>query len=219
MDTRTLLKKRELSVDDTIYDESSIQVLEWPKCVRGRIERYLGKDPSCYANRMLEEMMCQALDEVSLGHATKVEVEFSRDVGIRITDDGRGAMIHKAPDGQSVLEVILTTIHAGCGGFRESAFVAQEVCNISLAAVNALSKSFDVDVYRDGYHWHIGYSQGLPRTPLRRLERSERTGTVMHARPDEELLGEASSYDGNRFKDWLKGLSFDYPEHSVRLMS
>ena len=60
---------------------------------------------------------------------------------------------------------------------------------MGISVVNALSTRVITEVHRQGYAWHISFSNGgVPDGPLRKGEPSDKTGTIQTFYPDPEIF-------------------------------
>ena len=133
-------------------------------------------------------MVQNAVDEALEGHCTRIDVTLHEDGSCSVEDDGRGIPVETHPEaGIPACEVVFTMLHSG-GKFAEGVYSAPGgLHGIGLAAVNALSESIEVDIWRDGSHYRQRYTQGEPG-PLERLGDSSRHGTRVHFMPDRRIF-------------------------------
>jgi len=176
--------------DDGSYDGSQIQVLEGLDPVRKRPGMYIGSTGYDGVHHLIKEIADNSIDEAIAGHGTRVDVRILEDGGITITDDGRGIPVDKHPKtGLSTLETVLTVLHAG-GKFGGGGYsVSGGLHGVGISVVNALSTRVITEVHRQGYAWHISFSNGgVPDGPLRKGEPSDKTGTIQTFYPDPEIF-------------------------------
>ena len=97
------------------YNAESITVLEGLEAVRRRPGMYIGGVDKAGLHHLLWEIVDNSVDEVMNGHATRIVVTLEADgKTISVADNGRGIPVDIHPKtGQSALEVIFTTLHAG----------------------------------------------------------------------------------------------------------
>ena len=204
-----------------LYSASDIQVLEGMEAVRRRPGMYIGSTDQRGLHHLIYEIVDNAVDEYMAGHCSSVDIQLGEDGVVRIEDDGRGIPVDIHPTtGVSAVETVMTTLHAG-GKFGGKAYsVSGGLHGVGASVVNALSSWFRVEVYRDGRIYHQEFSQGESETALTSEtlhdERSEKTGTVVLFRPDEEIFTDVQ-YDfgvlSQRFKEMAylnKGLSIKF---------
>jgi len=157
------------------YTAESITVLEGLEAVRRRPGMYIGGIDSAGLHHLLWEIVDNSVDEVMNGHATRILVTLDSDgKSISVDDNGRGIPVDPHPKtGQSALEVILTTLHAG-GKFDNDAYkVAGGLHGVGASVVNALSKSLVAEVRRDGRVHIQKYRRGKPLGPVEPAKRFE----------------------------------------------
>jgi DNA gyrase/topoisomerase IV subunit B len=97
-----------------IYDENSIEVLEFPDDVRKRPGMYIGGTTTEGMHHIYKEILDNSVDEAIAGHCSKIIITNEGDGVLSVMDDGRGIPtgINKAK-GVSALELVFTVLHAG----------------------------------------------------------------------------------------------------------
>lgn len=178
------------------YNAESITVLEGLEAVRRRPGMYIGGVDKAGLHHLLWEIVDNSVDEVMNGHATRIVVTLEADgKTMSVADNGRGIPVDVHPKtGQSALEVIFTTLHAG-GKFDNDAYkVAGGLHGVGASVVNALSKSLVAQVRRDGLTYTQRYQRGKPKGPVEPGEPARGTGTTVTFTPDPEIFRDGS-YD------------------------
>ncbi|MDG3004070.1 DNA gyrase/topoisomerase IV subunit B [Paludisphaera mucosa] len=178
------------------YDAKSITVLEGLEAVRRRPGMYIGGVDKTGLHHLLWEIVDNSVDEVMNGHATRIVVTLHHDGRtISVSDNGRGIPVDRHPKtGQSALEVIFTTLHAG-GKFDNDAYkVAGGLHGVGASVVNALSKSLVAEVRRDGRTYTQRYKRGKALGPVEPGEPARGTGTTVTFTPDTDIF-QALDYD------------------------
>ena len=111
------------SAAPSVYDASSIEVLEGLEPVRRRPGMYVGGTDERAYHHLAAEVLDNAMDEAVAGHATRIEVMLESGNRLTMIDNGRGIPVDphpKFPD-KSALEVIMSTLHSG-GKFDGKAY-------------------------------------------------------------------------------------------------
>src|SRR5215217_6025289 len=176
------------------YTAESITILEGLEAVRRRPGMYIGGVDKFVLHHLLWEIVDNSVDEVMNGHATRIVVTLESDGRtISVADNGRGIPVDKHPKtGQSALEVIFTTLHAG-GKFDNDAYkVAGGLHGVGASVVNALSKSLEAQVRRDGLTYIQRFRRGKPLGPVEAGEPARGTGTTVTFTPDPEIFRDAT---------------------------
>ncbi len=150
-----------------------------------------------------------ASDITVLGYASKINVTIQADGAVRVEDDGRGIPVDEHPtEHKSTVEVVMTVLHAG-GKFGGGGYsVSGGLHGVGISVVNALSTRVITEVHRQGYAWHISFSNGgVPDGPLRRGEPSDKTGTIQTFYPDPEIF-ETVEFDFETLRARFQQMAF-----------
>src|SRR6266478_5886658 len=160
------------------YSEASIRVLKGLEPVRQRPGMYTRTDSPLH---IVQEVIDNSSDEVLAGSATRIDVTMHKDGAVTVEDDGRGIPVGLHPEeGQPVIELVFTRLHAG-GKFEKGSASAYlfsgGLHGVGVSVTNALSSRLDVTVWRDGRVHTIGFADGDVRTPL--ASRAARAGVSL----------------------------------------
>ena len=182
---------------DHKYDASNIKILDGLKAVRKRPDMYIGDRSSGGLHHLVYEVMDNSIDEALAGHCDSITVNIQADGSCTVEDNGRGIPVEKHKQtGTSALEVVLTTLHSGGKFDSDSYKVAGGLHGVGVSVVNALSEWLQADVYRDQKHYHIECVRGDAKERVQMIGPTEKRGTKISFKPDEEIFGDAEfSYD------------------------
>ena len=171
------------------YDENSIKILEGLEAVRKRPGMYIGSTDKRGLHHLVWEIVDNGVDEVINGYGNRIRITINKDDSITVEDSGRGVPVGMHSSGMSTPEVIYTVLHAGgkfeAGGYK----VSGGLHGVGASVVNALSSWMDVYIKRDGYLYYIRFEDGgKTKIPLKKLEKTSKTGTTVTFKPNEEIF-------------------------------
>ena len=171
------------------YDESSIKILEGLEAVRKRPGMYIGSTDKRGLHHLVWEIVDNSIDEAINGYGKKIKIIIHKDGSISVSDEGRGVPVGMHASGMSTPEVIYTVLHAG-GKFESGGYkVSGGLHGVGGSVVNALSEWMEVNIKRDGYEHYIRFEKGGHTvTPLKKIDKTSKTGTTVTFKPDPEMF-------------------------------
>ncbi len=186
------------------YGAKDIFVLKGLEPVRLRPGMYIGGTGLDGLHHLIWEVVNNCLDEAIAGYAKNVEVNLLPNNRVSIFDDGRGIPVEKHPDtGKSTLETVLTTLHAG-GKFGGGAYkVSGGLHGVGVSVVCALSTFMEAEIYRDGGVYKQEYFRGTPKSAVKKVGDSKKTGTLITFDADSQIFPEIR-YDAKRILNYLR---------------
>jgi DNA gyrase subunit B len=190
------------------YDARNIQVLKGLEGVRKRPAMYIGSTGLSGLHHLVYEVVDNSVDEALAGYCTEVSVTIHTDASVTVVDNGRGIPVDIHPaQNRPALEVVMTTLHAG-GKFDDNSYkVSGGLHGVGVSVVNALSEWLEVEVDRGGKRYHQRYENGIVKTDLATIGETERTGTVVHWKPDPTIF-ETLEYNFDTLSQRLRELAF-----------
>ena len=175
------------------YSSDAIEVLEGLDPVKKRPGMYTD---TSRPNHLAQEVIDNSVDEALAGFASEIRVTLRKDGSISVSDNGRGMPvdIHKK-EKISGVELILERLHSGAKFNSDSYKYSGGLHGVGVSVVNALSKSFEVFIKREGKLHHISYRNGEKYTNLMVKDNvgKRNTGTLINFLPD------PSYFDSSKF--------------------
>ena len=190
------------------YDENDIQVLEGLEPVRKRPGMYIGSTDERGLHHLIIEIIDNSVDEALAGFCTEISVKINKDGSCTVSDNGRGIPTGIHPtEKKSAVELVLTKLHAG-GKFGNGGYkVSGGLHGVGVSVVNALSTWLEVEVCRDGKIHEMRFERGIPKSELKVVGESNRTGTEVTFMPDPEIF-ETTDFNYNTLINRVKEIAF-----------
>ncbi|MDX9695777.1 MAG: DNA topoisomerase IV subunit B [Bacteroidales bacterium] len=169
------------------YSEDSIRTLDWQEHIRKRPGMYIGKlgdgtshDDGIYV--LMKEVIDNSIDEFMMGFGKTIDIEITGQK-VKIRDYGRGVPLGKLMDVASKMN---TGAKYDSKVFKKSVGLN----GVGIKAVNALSSYFKIEAFREGERKTIEFSHGELVTEEDVQPTTEKNGTSVLFKPDNQLFGE-----------------------------
>ncbi|MDX1969855.1 MAG: DNA gyrase subunit B [Planctomycetaceae bacterium] len=178
--------------NDAEYSEKDLRVLEGIEGIRHRPAMYIGDTGAHGLHHLVYELIDNSIDECVAGFAKKISVKIHADGSVTNMDDGRGIPVGRMPEkeNKSALEVVFTNIHAGGKFDRKGGYKLGTggLHGVGIKAVNALSEWLEAEVRREGHVWSMDFVRGKVSSDLKKLGKSDTTGTKITFKPDPDIF-------------------------------
>jgi topoisomerase-4 subunit B len=167
------------------YNEDNIKSLDWKEHIRLRPGMYIGKlgDGSSQEDGiyiLLKEVIDNSIDEYVMGNGKNIDLSIQDGI-VRIRDYGRGIPLGKVVD-------CVSKINTG-GKYDSKAFKKSVGLNgVGTKAVNALSKHFKVQSFRDGETKIAEFKGGEILVDSKLTKTTEPNGTLIEFIPDDSIF-------------------------------
>ncbi len=183
-------------------------MLEGLEAVRLRPAMYIGSTGELGLHHLVYEVVDNSVDEALAGYCSEINVTIHIDNSITIVDNGRGIPVGiHAEEGVSAAQVVLTKLHAG-GKFDSNTYkVSGGLHGVGVSCVNALAESLHVEIWRDKATWEQDYERGIPKGPLEKTGKSNRTGTKITFKADPTIM-DATEFNFDTLAQRLRQIAF-----------
>lgn len=145
------------------YSAEDIVKLEYPISIWKRTSMYLG-ERGRQQTVAVREIIDNSVHEKLRGFATRMRVTFGADGSIEVQDNGRGLPVDENKQ-LKTNGIILTmaTLHAGANFSNNVAAgkAGAGLNGVGASAANALSKRFDVTVYKNNKCYRLSFQDGF----------------------------------------------------------
>ena len=190
------------------YEAESIKILDGLDAVRKVPSMYIGNTNVEGLHHLVYELVDNSIDEALEGFCNKITITIHRDNSVAVEDNGRGipVALHKG-ENMSALEVVLTKLHAGGKFDKDTYKFSAGLHGVGLSVVNALSEYLEVEIKRAGKVYSQRYERGEKATELRAVGNTEKTGTRVRFRPDEQIF-ETIEFSHETLAQRMRELSF-----------
>jgi DNA gyrase subunit B len=182
---------------ESIYDASSIDVLEGLEPVRLRPSMYIGNVDVAGLHHLVYEVVDNSVDEAMAGYCDTIKIVVHTDNSVSVEDNGRGIPvgIHRTENIPAV-EVVLTKLHAGGKFDNDSYKVSGGLHGVGVSVVNALSSRLEVEIYQNGQIYYQEFERGDKIRELSVVGQTEKKGTKIHFLPDDTIFNSVDfNYD------------------------
>ena len=180
-------------VEDNVYTESQIQVLEGLDAVRKRPGMYIGTTSVRGLHHLVNEIVDNSIDEALAGHCDLIKVTVNPDNSVTVEDNGRGIPAGMHPtQGIPTPEVVYTILHAGGKFGGEGYKIAGGLHGVGASVVNALSEWLELEDVVDGIRYTERFERGAVARPFKNEgpvpEGAKKHGVTVTFKPDHEIF-------------------------------
>ena len=167
------------------YSGSSIKVLKGLDAFRKRPGMYIGDTNINGLHHLIYEVVDNSIDEAMAGYCNEISITLTKEGSAIIKDNGRGIPVDIHPtENIPAATVVLTVLHAGGKFDQDSYKVSGGLHGVGVSVVNALSKSLQMTIYKNGQIYRQNFAQGIPQDELTIIGECKENGTTIEFIPD-----------------------------------
>jgi DNA gyrase subunit B len=134
------------------------------------------------------EVLAYPVDEAAEGTTTRIRVVLHADGSVSVADDGRGTETRVDADGVARVKPIMATKDLRFYGRDDAPLLPDGHRRSGISVVAALSDWVVHTNRRVDGAWQQRFEHGVPQGVLEPLPERQRSGTVVHFRPDAALV-------------------------------
>ena len=205
------------------YNAGSITILEGLSAVRKRPAMYIGSTDTNGLHHLVYEVIDNSIDEAMAGYCNRIKVRVHLDNSVTVSDNGRGIPVDLHPKEKiPAVQVVMTVLHAGGKFDNDSYKVSGGLHGVGVSVVNALSEELEVTIHRNGNKYRQKYEKGVPVSELHIVGETDRTGTTIRFRPDEDIFEDLNFYYevlAKRFQELAylnKGVAIEFTDEKTQ---
>lgn len=179
------MEEDKIELPEINYSDDDIKTLDWQEHIRRRPGMYIGKlgdgssaDDGIYV--LLKEVLDNSIDEYMMGFGKVIDVSIEEGV-VKVRDHGRGVPLGKVKDVSSKMN---TGAKYDSKAFKKSVGLN----GVGIKAVNALSKFFLIQSFRDGQTTSVEYNKAIVTKEDKIHTTSEENGTLIEFIPDDTIF-------------------------------
>lgn len=190
------------------YSSKNIKVLKGLEAVRKRPGMYIGDTNINGLHHMVYEVVDNSIDEAMAGFCTKIDITLTKNGSVIVEDNGRGIPvdIHEG-ENLPAATVVLTVLHAGGKFDKDTYKVSGGLHGVGVSVVNALSKSLNMTIHKNGNIYQQHFAKGIPQDDLKIIGESSKNGTIIEFIPDDEIM-EVTTFDSEILKNRFKEMAY-----------
>lgn len=177
------------------YNNQSISALKGADRVRLRPSVIFGSDDLAGCQHSFFEILSNSIDEAREGYGKTITVTRFADHSLEVIDEGRGIPLdYNKAEKRYNWELVYCELYAG--GKYDNLSGNNYKYSLGLNGLGACatqyaSEFFEVDVYRDGFHYQLHFEKGNNLGGLSKEEYTGRKrGTIQRWKPDKEVFTE-----------------------------
>ena len=174
------------------YDENSIVTLGYRDAVRNAIGMYIGNAESGGMHHLLEEIVCNAMDEAAAGYGKEITVVVSsKDNMVTVMDHGRGIPFRMNKEGKYAIKEMCTSLHSG-GKFENAGNYKSAIGlnGVGATVTNALSSYFQIIAHREDGSCTLEFIEGKENIFKIQDQKNASTGSIVTFIPDTKVFGD-----------------------------
>jgi DNA gyrase subunit B len=169
---------------------------------------YIGNTSQGGLHHLVFEAVDNSIDESQAGFCDRIDITIHIDNSVTVVDNGRGIPVDMHQTEQKpAAEVVMTMLHAGGKFDSDSYKVSGGLHGVGISVVNALSESLQLEIWRNGQVYQMGFERGHTTVAFRQTGTTQKRGTKITFRPDPTIF-EVTEFSFDILSQRLRELAF-----------
>ena len=171
-------------------------------------------------NYFVYELADNSVDVYMDGYGDLIIVSIDEQGKVSVRDYGPGLPVIPSEQFPDILEgeLCMGNLKAGTKFTKDNKRKSAGLNGVGASCVNCLSKTFDVEVYKDGKLYTMSFEEGLVKKHLScDGDTKEATGTYIECVPDRAIWEKLDDFDINQINSRMKQLAYLNPGLTIEL--
>jgi DNA gyrase subunit B len=171
-------------------------------------------------NYFVYELADNSVDVYMDGYGDLIIISIDEQDKVSVRDYGPGLPVIPSEQFPDILEgeLCMGNLKAGTKFTKDNKRKSAGLNGVGASCVNCLSKTFDVEVYKDGKLYTMSFEEGLVKKHLScDGNTKEATGTYIECVPDRAIWEKLDNFDINQINSRMKQLAYLNPGLTIEL--
>ena len=171
-------------------------------------------------NYFVYELVDNSVDAYMEGYGDLILVNINEEGEVSVRDYGPGLPVIPSEQFPDILEgeLCMGNLKAGTKFTKDNKRKSAGLNGVGASCINCLSKTFDVEVYKDNKLYTMSFEKGLATKHLSHEgSTKEPTGTLIKCIPDKEIWDKLDDFNINQINSRMKQLAYLNPGLTIEV--